>query len=127
MADLYQTLFGGRSFISLLVVLMAFDVITGILRAIKFKVLASNISRNGMIWKASVLLAVLFGWVLQHYAGDTFPTNIAETVSMGFCVTEALSLIENFGLLGVKLPPAIAQYFEKLKPPTGKDDTSHET
>lgn len=117
MADFLHTLFDGRSFIGLLVILMAFDVITGILRAVKFKVLASNINRDGMIWKAAVLLAVLFGWVLQQYAPG-FPANIAETTALGFCLTEAISLIENFGQLGVKLPSGLTDVLLKLN---GKD------
>ncbi len=113
--------FAGRSAVSLLVALMIFDVITGVMRAIKFKVLASNINRNGMIWKTSVLLAVLFGKVLQFFTGE-LPVDLAEMIALGFCMTEGLSIIENFGLLGVPLPQQVKQFFIKLNPNATKDE-----
>lgn len=91
-------------------VLIFSDVLTGYLKAIKFKKVNSSISRDGYIKKISWLIALLLGFVIDYFV----KVNIFLVGSAIVCVaTEGVSVYENFGELGVKLK--FNKYFEKLK------------
>ena len=85
------------------------DVITGYLKAIKNKNINSSISRDGFIKKISWLIALLLGFVIDILVS----TNIFLVGSAMVCIaTEGISVYENLGEVGVKLP--FAKYFKKI-------------
>lgn len=86
------------------------DVITGYLKALKFKKVNSSISRDGYIKKLAWIIALVLGFVIDYLTG----TNIFLIGSATVCIsTEAISVYENLGELGINLP--FNKYFEKLK------------
>ena len=85
------------------------DVITGYLKAFKFKKVNSSISRDGYIKKISWMLALLLGFTTDYI----MDLNIFLIGSAVVCVaTEGISVYENLGELGIKLP--FKEYFEKI-------------
>lgn len=85
------------------------DVLTGYLKAWKFKRLNSSISRDGYIKKIGWVVALLLGFLVDAIVG----VNIFLIGSALVCIaTEGISVYENLGELGIKLP--FAKYFEKL-------------
>lgn len=120
--------FGGWSnAMTSLVIFMSIDYLTGIIVAGLFKRskktadggLESLAGWKGLARKFSTLLLVLLA-VRLDLALDT--TYIADAVVYAFMVNEALSIIENIGLMGVPLPKVITDAITLLN----KKGESHE-
>lgn len=105
--------FGGWSqSMTTLVIFMAIDYVTGIIVAGLFK--RSNKTKDGGLeslagWKGlarkfSTLLLVLIAVRVDIALNTTY---ICDTVVYAFMANEALSIVENVGLMGVPLPSII--------------------
>lgn len=85
------------------------DVLTGYLKAVKFKKLNSSISRDGYIKKIGWIVAILLGYLINLLVN----VNLFLTISATVCIaTEGISVYENLGEIGVNLH--FRKYFEKL-------------
>lgn len=85
------------------------DVVTGYLKAFKFKKVNSSISRDGYIKKISWMVALLLGFATDYIMN----LNVFLVGSAVVCfTTEGISVYENLGELGIKLP--FKKYFEKI-------------
>ena len=113
--------FGGwDSSVMTLVIFMIIDYITGLIVAGVFH--ASKKTENGLLesragWKGLcrkgvTLLIVLIAARLDMVTGLSF---IRDTAVIGFIANEALSIIENAGLMGVPIPEPILKAIEILK------------
>lgn len=86
------------------------DILTGYLKAFKFKKVNSSISRDGYIKKIAWAIALLLGFIIDYFVG----INMFLCMSALVCVaTEGISVYENLGELGIDLP--FSKYFEKLR------------
>jgi toxin secretion/phage lysis holin len=95
--------------------LIFFDVLTGYIKAFKFRKLNSSVSRDGYIKKVGWIVSLAIGICLDYLLH--IHIFIAGTALV--CVaTEGVSIYENLGEIGIKLP--FAKYFQKLK-----EDDSH--
>ncbi len=91
-------------------IFIVMDVITGYLKAFKFKKANSSISRDGYIKKGGWLISLILGFLIDVFIG----TNIfLNTTAVVLVATEGISVYENLGELGIDLP--FKQYFERLK------------
>ena len=91
-------------------ILIFLDVVTGYLKAIKFKKVNSSISRDGYIKKISWIIALVLGFAIDYFV----KVNIFLIGSALVCITtEGISVYENLGELGIKLP--FIDYFEKIR------------
>ena len=107
-------LFG--SFDGLLVALlamMAIDFITGILKAIVTKELASRGLLIGAVRKIGMLAIVAVANILDN----TFDINaILRSVTIAYFITgEALSILENWGQMGLPVPSGLKKVLKQLK------------
>lgn len=103
-----------------LVVFMIIDYITGLLVAGVFH--ASNKTENGglesragwkgIIRKVTTLAIVLVAAYVDRVMGMTF---VRDAVVIGFLANEAISIIENAGLMGLPLPKAVVNMIDLLK------------
>ena len=86
------------------------DIITGYLKAFKYRKVNSSISRDGYVKKIGWIIALLLGWSVDFF----IKTNVFLIGSSIVCfTTEAISVYENLSEIGVNLP--FAKYFEKIK------------
>lgn len=99
-----------------LLVLMFCDVATGLLCAIQNRALSSSVSGVGMRRKATMLILILVGAVLE----EQMHAEISEVIAGFFCVAEGISVIENAASLGVPIPPVLTRVFAQLAPETPK-------
>ena len=111
-----------------LVILMAVDYVTGVLCALVWKkspkstdgAFESNASFQGLLRKMAILLCVLIAYRVDAYTG----TELArDAVILFFIANDGLSIVENLGIMGVPIPPAIQNAFAALK---GKAETTPE-
>lgn len=108
-----------------LCIFMAIDYVSGLIVAGVFKAstksesgaLESRAGLKGLLRKMAMLYAVLMAYYLDKVAGTDF---VRDATCMGFIANEALSIIENMGLMGVPIPEVIVNAIDVLK---GKKDT----
>lgn len=114
-------LFGGwDAALVTLVIFMAVDYITGLLVAGVFHrsgksesgALESHAGWKGLLKKGVTLLVVLVACRLDLLMGSTF---IKDAVIIAFIVNEVISIAENAGLMGIRIPKVITGAIEVLK------------
>ena len=114
------TLFGHwDSAMTTLIIFMTIDYLTGLIVAGIFHrstktgggALESKVGWKGLRKKGVTLLVVLVAVRLDMMLNMRFAT---DAVIVGFIINEAISILENAGLMGVKYPPAIRRALELL-------------
>ena len=123
--------FGGWDrFLQTLIIFMTIDWLTGgILLPVVFKkspkskngTLESRAGWKGLCRKAMTLLYVLIGAQLDVLMGTEYVRN---AVCIGFIANEALSIVENAGLMGLPMPEAIRKAIDVLNAEKSCSDSS---
>ncbi|WP_135553248.1 phage holin family protein [Paenibacillus cymbidii] len=105
---------GWDTAIKLLLTLMVADYVSGVLGAWKTKSVNSEVMFWGGIRKGVVMAVILLAVQLDQLVGNSAP--IFRTIALYFYIgREGLSVVENFGVLGVKLPAAVTKRLEQLQ------------
>ena len=113
--------FGGWSAaLTTLLIFMAIDYLSGLIVAGVFHAspksengaLESRAGWKGLIRKCMTLLAGLVGARLDILLGTVY---IKDALVIAFCVNELLSIIENWGLMGLPMPKIMTDAVELLK------------
>ena len=79
-------------------VLVSFDYITGVAKATIWKVTDSDASIKGIVRHTIVLISVALIWVgCQAFNAEY----LAFTINIMYCLNYALSILENFGVMGI--------------------------
>ena len=105
---------GWDAALKILVFLMVADYAFGVLAAWKRKQINSEIMFWGGIRKGAVMLVIVIAILLDDLIGNTAP--IFRNLALYFYIArEGLSVVENMGLLGVKLPGFLVQVLEQLQ------------
>lgn len=112
--------FGGwDGWMQLLLILMAGDYLSGIACALVWKkspkskdgTFESRAGLKGLFRKAGILFAVLIAARLDQVMGMGM---IRNTVVIFFCANDGLSIVENFGIMGMPMPKIIRDAFAAL-------------
>lgn len=120
------SLFGGwTSGIMTLLMFMAIDYVSGLMVAGVFKnsqktetgALESRAGFKGLCRKGMTLIIVLIAYRLDVQLGTSY---IRDAVVIGFCANEAISIIENAGLMGLPMPDALTKAIDILNKKAGK-------
>ncbi|MEC0392842.1 holin family protein [Bacillus subtilis] len=98
-------LFGGVKYLDLMLVLNIIDILTGVVKAWKFKELRSRSAWFGYVRKMLSFLVVILANII-----DTI-LNLNGVLTFGtvlfYIANEGLSITENLAQIGVKIPAAI--------------------
>lgn len=102
-----------------LVVCMAVDYVTGLIVAGVFHSspktagggLDSQVGWKGLARKCVTLLLVVVANLADVLLGQCC---IRDAVVIGFCANECLSILENAGRMGIRIPQALTDALEKL-------------
>ncbi len=115
-------LIGGfdNMFISLLIFIVI-DYITGIIKAIYQHKLNSKIGINGILKKIGYIFIVVIATLFDYLIGDS-TLAVRSLVIYFFISNEAISILENWALMGLPLPKKIFQVFESLNDNNKKVD-----
>lgn len=101
------------SLIYALIAFVAIDYITGILLAIQNKKISSKIGFKGIFKKFSIFLLVSVGNIIDKYilcSGSSLRTLLI----MFYLSNEAISIIENVGMLGLPVPKKLKDIVQQL-------------
>lgn len=98
----------------ILIFLMILDYITGFLGAVKQKKVNSEVMFWGGIRKISILAVVALAVLFDQLLGN--PDPVLRTLAIYYYVgREGVSVTENFGIIGVPLPPKLRNVLEQLQ------------
>lgn len=101
-----------------LLVLMAVDYISGIIKGIYNKKLSSDIGWHGLLKKGATLCVVALAHMVQHLLGDT--VGIRDIVIMFYVANEGLSILENVAEVSTVIPEQLREVLMQLR--EGKDN-----
>lgn len=117
------------SLIKLLIVVIVYDTIFGILRAIRERSLNSTIGIDGIIRKCGMLLSIAFLTLIDNIMKldliGFIPENLKQIMNIkniGICdlfnllyiIFEFLSIIKNMTLCKLPIPKKLQQFLEKI-------------
>ena len=115
--------------IKLLIVVIVFDTIFGILRAIKEKSLNSTIGIDGIIRKSGMIISIIFLTLIDYLINldliGFIPENIKQIINIkdvGICdlfnilfiIFEFLSIIKNMVRCKLPIPKKFQKFLEKI-------------
>ena len=96
-----------------LLVAIALDYLSGLIKAYETKTLSSKIGLRGILKKVGVLLVVMLSVLIDRVAGETGA--IRTLVIYYFVANEGLSIVENLAQAGVPIPQTIKKALKALK------------
>ena len=96
-----------------LVIAIAIDYISGIIKAFINKELSSKIGVKGLLKKVGVLLIVALATLIDKITGES--GMVRTLVIYYFVANEGLSVIENLGEAGLPIPDVIKKALKSLK------------
>ncbi len=96
-----------------LLIFILLDYITGLCKAIINKKVNSLIGAKGIIKKVGYLIVVAVSVRLDQIVGDTGA--IRNLVIYFFVANEGISILENWGSMGLPLPKKLFEVLEQLK------------
>lgn len=129
LGSIIASLLGGWDMaLQTLIIFMTIDYVTGLMVAgifnkstkTKHGALESVAGWKGLCRKGVALLIVLIACRLDLLTGANL---IRDAVVIGYCTNEAISIIENAGLMGVPIPTRLTKAIEALK---SKEDDNNE-
>lgn len=118
-----------NSLIKILIIVIVFDTIFGILRAIKERKINSTIGIDGIIRKVGMIICILFLFlidmivninligfipeIIRDSIGVKF-INISDLFNILFIVFEMLSIFKNAILCKLPIPKKLQEFLEKV-------------
>lgn len=99
--------------LKLLLIIVVLDYITGVLKAINNKEVNSHIGLKGIIKKFGYFIIVAVAVILDRIMGDTGA--IRTLVIYFFIANDGISILENWGGMGLPLPQKLFDVLEQLR------------
>lgn len=96
-----------------LLIVIVLDYITGICKAVYNKKINSSVGLKGIMKKIGYLIIVAVAVILDRIAGNTGA--IRTLVIYFFVANEGISILENWGGMGLPLPQKLTDTLEQLK------------
>lgn len=123
------TLLGGwDNALEILLIFVILDYITGVAAAFKTKTLSSRVGVAGLFKKGAVFLIVILAAQLDRITSNA--AGVFRTATAFFFIAnDGLSILENVGEMGLKLPAFLSTALAKMRDentPGDKGDTSRD-
>jgi len=99
--------------LQILITVIVLDYVTGVFKAIYNKKINSSVGLKGIIKKLGYLIIVAVAVILDRISGNTGA--IRTLVIYFFVANEGISILENWGGMGLPLPQKIFDVLEQLK------------
>lgn len=96
-----------------LIIAIALDYISGIIKAFHTKTLSSRIGFRGMLKKIGYLVIVMLSVLIDRVTGESGA--IRTLVIYYFVANEGLSIIENLSVTNIPIPKVIKKALKALK------------
>lgn len=96
-----------------LVIAIALDYVSGLIKAYHTKTLSSRIGFRGLIKKLGYLIIVMLAVLIDRVTGDSGA--IRTLVIYYFVANEGLSIIENLSITNIPIPNVVKKALKALK------------
>ena len=107
-------LFGGFDVaLSCLVIAIALDYVSGIIKAFYTKQLSSKIGFKGLLKKIGILILVMVSVLVDRVAGNTGA--VRTLVIYYFVANEGLSIVENLAETNIPIPAVLKRALKAIK------------
>lgn len=107
-------LFGGFDVaLSCLVIAIALDYISGLIKAFYTKQLSSKIGFKGLLKKIGILILVMVSVLVDRVAGNTGA--VRTLVIYYFVANEGLSIVENLAETNIPIPAVLKRALKAIK------------
>ena len=107
-------LFGGFDVaLSCLVIAIALDYISGVIKAFYTKQLSSKIGFKGLLKKIGILILVMVSVLVDRVAGNTGA--VRTLVIYYFVANEGLSIVENLAETNIPIPAVLKRALKAIK------------
>ena len=100
--------------LEILLIIMAFDYLTGVVASYKTKTMSSSIGYYGLIKKASIFIVVILAAQIDRIIGNSNHI-FRNCTAISFTVNDAISILENIGRTGIKFPIFLRNALIKLQ------------
>ena len=129
---LISTIFGGwDTALTTLIIFMVIDYMTGLIVAGVFHnsgksatgALESRAGWKGLCRKGTTLFIVLVAVRLDLSVGTAF---IKDAVVIGYVINEAISIVENAGLMGIPIPSILKKAIDVLQTKAEKGEVNEQ-
>lgn len=100
--------------LEVLLIVMMFDYVTGVASAFKRKEVSSSKGYMGIIKKTSIFVIVILAAQMDRMTGGDNHL-FRNGTAFFFAANDALSILENVGKLGVRMPAFLKNAFMELK------------
>lgn len=111
---------------AIILMFIAFDIITGLLKAFATQSYESSVMRQGLYHKLGEILAFIFGVacdILFPYIGVKIPVSLAGAICVYVAFMEVGSVVENIAAINPDLAKYLHKVFAKIeKPPDDEND-----
>lgn len=112
-----------NEYLYILLFFIAFDIITGTLKAFSNNTVYSKINKKGITTHISIFLFCLFfTWVFSEFNVNEY----SNILIMFYIVSYGLSIIENMGAMGLPIPKWLTDKFKMLQEETNKGVENNE-
>lgn len=96
-----------------LLIAIALDYVSGIIKAFTTKTLSSRIGFSGIVKKLGILLLVMVGVLVDRVSGNTGA--IRTLVIYYFVANEGLSIVENLSIAGIPIPKGLKNALKVIR------------
>ena len=113
--------------LQILLIVIGLDYLTGLANAFKNKEVSSSIGYKGLIKKATIFIVVILAAQIDRMVGIDNHL-FRNCTAYFFTVNDALSILENAGKMGMKLPAFLKAALVKLQQQTeikGNEGSDH--
>lgn len=100
-----------------LIVIMLLDYMTGVSSAFKNKVVSSSVGYKGLVKKATVFIVIILAAQIDKMINAENHV-FRNCTALSFSINESLSILENVGKSGIKLPAFVRSSLLRLKQQT---------
>ena len=100
----------------IVLIFIAFDILTGWLKALSSGTTNSSIMRKGLFHKLGEIIAMIFGYVCQYslpYLGVTINIPFAVAIGTYIVIMEIASIIENIVKINPQMESILHNVFSK--------------
>lgn len=114
---------------AIILLFIAFDIITGLLKAFATQAYSSSVMRTGLYHKLGEVLAFIFGVacdILFPYIGVKIPVSLAGAICIYISFMEVGSVIENIAVINPDLAKYLHKIFAKIEKPPDVEETESE-
>jgi toxin secretion/phage lysis holin len=96
-----------------LLIAIALDYVSGIIKAFTTKTLSSRIGFSGIVKKLGILLLVMVSVLVDRVSGNTGA--IRTLVIYYFVANEGLSIVENLSIAGIPIPKGLKNALKVIR------------